>query len=172
MSLYKATVPQTTKMLENLGRWLDEAVALAEAKKFDPEVLLATRLAPDQYNLTQQIQAVCDAAKSMAARLAGKDVPSHPDTETTLPELRARIQMTLDFLGTLTEADFAGASDRMVPLPFLPIPDRALSAGDYLNELSLPNFYFHLVTAYAILRHCGVGLGKRTFIGSMNLQEL
>jgi uncharacterized protein len=169
MSLYQASVPQLKKMLNNLDKWLDAAVAHAAKKSFEPAVLLTARLAPDQYSLTRQIQACCDGAKFTAARLAGKEAPKHPDTETTLEELRARIRSTLEFLDTVTEADFAGAKERVITLPFM--PGKALTAADYLNEMALPNFYFHLTTAFAILRHNGVDVGKTAFIGSLNLRD-
>jgi hypothetical protein len=169
MSLYQASVPQLKKMLNNLDKWLDAAVAHATKKSFDPAVLLTARLAPDQYPLTRQIQSCCDGAKFTAARLAGKEAPKHPDTETTLDEIRARIRSTVEFLDTVTEADFADAKERMITLPFM--PGKALSAADYLNEMALPNFYFHLTTAYAILRHNGVDVGKIAFIGSLNLRD-
>jgi hypothetical protein len=169
MSLYQASVPQLKKMLNNLDKWLDAAVAHAAKKSFEPSVLLVARLAPDQYALTRQIQACCDGAKFTAARLAGKEAPKHPDTETTLDELRARIRSTLEFLDTITEADFADAKGRMIALPFM--PGKVLTAADYLNEMALPNFYFHMTTAYAILRHNGVDVGKIAFIGSLNFRD-
>jgi hypothetical protein len=169
MSLYQASVPQLKKMLNNLDKWLDAAVAHAAKKSFDPAVLLEARLAPDQYSLTRQIQACCDGAKFTAARLAGKEAPKHPDTETTLDELRARIRSVLEYLDTFTEADFAEAKERIIALPFM--PGKTLTSGDYLNEMALPNFYFHVTTAYAILRHNGVDVGKIAFIGSLNLRD-
>lgn len=169
MSLYQASVPQLKKMLNNLDKWLDAAVAHAAKKSFDPAVLLEARLAPDQYPLTRQIQACCDGAKFTAARLAGKEAPKHPDTETTLDELRARIRSVVEYLDTFTEADFAESKARKVALPFM--PGKVLSSGDYLNEMALPNFYFHVTTAFAILRHNGVDVGKMAFIGSLNVQD-
>ena len=178
MSLYQASVPQLKKMLNNLDKWLDAAVAHAAKKSFDPAVLLEARLAPDQYPLTRQIQACCDGAKFTAARLAGKEAPKHPDTETTLDELRARIRSVVEYLDTFTEADFEsprtgteaiGGKMNWVTLPFM--PGKKLSAGDYLNEMALPNFYFHATTAFAILRHNGVDIGKIAFLGSLNLQD-
>jgi uncharacterized protein len=169
MSLYEASVPQLKKMLTNLERWLGAAVEQAQKKSFDPNVLLGARLAPDQYALTQQIQAVCDNAKFAAARIAGKDPPKHPDTETTLEELHARIRTVKVYLDTFTPADFVNAEARTVVLPFL--GGKVLSTADYLTEMVLPNFYFHLVTAYSILRHNGVALGKMDFIGPLNVRE-
>lgn len=170
MSLYQASVPQFKKMLNALGKWLDIAVEHAAKKSYDPSVLLSSRLAPDQYSLTRQIQVICDGAKTTTARLAGKEPPKHPDTETTLEELRARIATVLTYLDTITEADFAEAKTRVIALPFM--PGKGLIAADYLNEMGLPNFYFHLTTAYAILRHNGVPLGKMEFIASLNLRDL
>lgn len=170
MSLYKASVPQLQKMVRQLEKWLDKATEHAKAKSFDPNVLMTARLAPDQYAFARQVQAACDAAKFAAARLAGKDPPKHPDTEQTFDELRARIQSVVAYLDTFTEADFAGAGERVIPLPFL--PGKGLAGGDYLNEMALPNFYFHATTAYAILRHNGVPLGKTDYIGSLNVRDL
>lgn len=169
MSLYEASIPQLKKMLNNADKWLDAAVAHAAKKSFDPAVLLTARLAPDQYPLTRQIQAFCDAAKFAAARLTGKEAPKHPDTETTLDELHARIRAVVAYLDTFTAEDFVGSKDRKVELSFM--PGKVLSAADYLNEMALPNFYFHATTAYAILRHNGVPVGKMDFIGSLNLQD-
>lgn len=165
MPLYEATVPQLSKMLKNLDRWLDKAVEHAKAKNFDPNTLLTARLAPDQYPLVKQIQAACDSAKSAGAHLAGKEPPKHPDTEQTLEEVKARIQTCLNFLETIKESDFVGAETRRVVLPFL--PGKYVLGADYLNEMALPNFYFHITTAYAILRHNGVNVGKLDFIGGL-----
>jgi hypothetical protein len=169
MSLYTASVPQLTKMLKSLESWLDKAAAHAKEKGFDPELYLGFRLAPDQYPLLKQIQAACDSAKFVAARLGGKEAPKHPDTEQTLSEIRARIQAVLTFLGTFGEADIAGNEDKLLELPFL--EGKVIRAEDYLTEFALPNFYFHVTTAYAILRHNGVSVGKRDFIGGMTVRD-
>jgi uncharacterized protein len=169
MSLYEASVPQFIKMLHNLEQWVDKAVAHATAKSFDPAVLLAARLAPDQYPLLRQIQVACDAAKFPTAYLSGKEAPRHPDTEQTLDEVRERIKKCLTFLGSVSAADFAGAEARKVQLPFL--PGKYVLGADYLYEMALPNFYFHVTTAYAILRHNGVDVGKRDFIGGMKVHD-
>ena len=170
MSLYESSVPQLKKMLANLDAWLAKGEAYAQKKAFDPNVLLGARLAPDQYPLTRQIQAACDAAKFAVARLSAKEAPKHPDTETTMAELHARIQSVIAFIGTVPAADFAGAETRKVPLSFM--PGKGLSGPDYLFEMALPNFYFHATTAYAILRHSGVDVGKMDFIGSINLLDV
>lgn len=168
MSLYAASVPQLTKMLGNIDRWLDKTVEHAAANQIEVDTLLTERLAPDQFPLVKQIQSACDAAKFAGARLADKQPPVHPDTETTVPELKARIQAVLTFLGTLTPADFEGAAKRPVTLGFA--PGMVIDGTNYFNELAVPNFYFHATTAYAILRHKGVNLGKTDYIGSLALR--
>jgi uncharacterized protein len=168
MSLYEACIPQSRKMLSNLGRWLDKGVEHAKTKHFDPNVLLAARLAPDQHSLVHQVQAACDQAKFAAARLTGKQAPSHPDTEQTMEQIQERIRTVVAHLESYTPDDFAQAADFKVVLPFL--EGKSLLGRDFWNEMASPNFYFHLVTAYAILRHNGVDLGKRDFIGSLRLE--
>lgn len=165
-----STVSQITKMLENLDRWLVTAEEYAKKKSFDPAVLLTARLAPDQYALTRQVQAACDGGKFIAARLSGKTAPSHPDTETTLEQLHARIRSVVEYLRTFTAADFEGAETRDIALPF--VQGKAMKGVDYLNEMALPNFYFHVSMAYAILRHNGVDLGKMHFLGSISMHDV
>jgi uncharacterized protein len=166
MTLY-ATIPQLIKMLQNVERWLDRGEVFAKEKSFDPAVLLASRLAPDQFPLLRQVQALCDVAKFTAARLTAKVPPKHPDTEQTIEELRERIRGTIDYLRGFKPEDFDGAEERAVELPLF--GGKRLLGRDYLTELQLPNFYFHVTTAYAILRHSGVGLGKTDYIGGLNL---
>lgn len=168
MNLYDATVPVFSKMLRNVEKWLDLAVAHAEQKELDPAVLLAARLAPDQFPLLRQIQVACDNAKLTSARLAGKEAPSHPDTETTLAEIRERIGKTLAYLETLAREDFVGAEERSISAHWM--EGKTMRGGDYLDWYALPNFYFHVSHAYAILRHNGVPLGKRDFIGHLPFQ--
>ena len=170
MNLYAAAVTQPKKMLVNLDNWLAAGIAHAEKKSFDPNVLMAARLAPDQYTLLRQVQAACDSAKFPAARLAGKQPPAHPDTEQTMVEARARIATCIAYLETFSESDFAGAETRRIALPFL--EGKAMPGSTYWNEMALPNFYFHVVTAYSILRHNGVELGKVAFIGGISLEDL
>jgi hypothetical protein len=165
MNLYDATIPVFTKLLRQVERWLDKAAAHAEQKKFDPEVLLGARLAPDQYNLLRQIQAACDQAKFTAAKLAGKEPPVHPDTEKTLPEIRARLRTVIEYLESFRREDFAGSVDR--PCSHSWMQGKSMRGGDYLDHLALPNLHFHLTTAYAILRHNGVELGKGDYLGSL-----
>ena len=169
MSLVFASVLESKKMLNNLAAWIDKGVAHAKAKSFEPNVLLGMRLAPDQYPLLRQIQSSCDNAKFMAARLSGKEGPKHPDTEQTVDEIRARIHTCVSHLETYKAGDFDGAETRVVTLPFL--EGKVISGSDYLMEMALPNFYFHVTTAYAILRHSGVPLGKMEYLGSMNVRD-
>lgn len=168
MDLYTQSVPQFAKTLRNLDAWLDAATANAAQRKFEPDVLAGQRLAPDQYALARQIQSACDTAKLTAARLTGKEAPSHPDTETTMAELRKRIADVVAWLETVRPDDFKGVEDRRVSLPFM--QGKSSSAEDYLVQFGIPNFYFHVVTAYAILRHNGVALGKIPFIGSLPMR--
>jgi hypothetical protein len=169
MSLYEFTVPQLKKMLTGIDRWLVAGEAHADKKKFDPAVLLASRLAPDQFQLLKQIQNSCDNAKFIVSRLTGKEPPNHPDTEETIAELRLRIQTVQQYLDTFRPADFEGAESRKITLSFF--GGKYLTGSDYLTEFAFPNFYFHVSMTYAILRHNGVDLGKQDFIGSLNLRE-
>ena len=164
MDIYDLTVPQLKRKLRNLDRWLGLAAAHPSADK-----LLTARLAPDQYNLTRQVQVAADNAKMMPGRLAGKQWPSHPDTETTYDQLRARLAAVVEFLDTFTREDFVGAEDRKIKLPWMK-DGQYLTALDYLNQFGLPNFYFHVVTAYEILRHEGLPMGKFEFLGQISIQ--
>jgi hypothetical protein len=162
-------IPQFAKMLRNLDHWLDKAAAHAKAKSFDVEVLVQARLAPDQYALVRQVQSACDSAKFVAAYLAGKQAPAHPDTEKTFAELRQRIQTCIAYLETLKESDFAGADERKVAPPWL--QGKWVRGDQYLTQAALPNFYFHITTAYAILRHNGVDVGKMDYIGNLPVRD-
>ncbi len=167
MTLYDF-VPQYSKMLKNIDRWLDKATEHAAAKKFDVETLVHARLAPDQYSLDKQIQSACDSAKFSVAYLTGKDAPVHPDTEKTIAELRARIQSCRAFLETVKPADFVGAETRKVSPKWM--QGKWVTGEHHLLQMALPNFYFHVTTAYAILRHNGVDVGKQDFIGGLPLE--
>lgn len=164
ISMYGITVPVFTRMLTNLLVLLDKAEANATERKFDTEVLVNARLAPDMYPLKAQIMIATDHVKGSVSRLAGKPVPSWPDTEATFAELRARIQKALDLLATVTAADLEGSEDRDVTLK-MGGKDVVINGLDYVQQRALPNFYFHVTTAYNILRHNGVPLSKRDFIG-------
>lgn len=158
-------VLEMKKLLRNLDACLDKAVAYAQTKKFDPNVLAQTRLAPDMFPLVRQVQSTCDQAKFAAARLAGKDPPSHPDTEQTIDDLKKRIATVIGYLDGFSAQDFAGVEDRVVARPHW--EGKSMTAINYFVEHAQPNFYFHLTTAYAILRHCGVDVGKRDYIGQL-----
>jgi hypothetical protein len=156
------------KLLHNIDGWLDKAVAHAAARKYDPAVLLQARLAPDMFPLVRQLQAVCDQAKYAAARTAGKEPPPQPDTEQTIDELRARLRTVIAYLDTFTAADFDGAETRRISLPRW--KGESLSALEYFVEHATPNVFFHATTAYAILRHNGVEVGKRDFLGALPMR--
>jgi hypothetical protein len=162
MNLYDATVPVFTKLLKNVDRWLDKAVAYADAKKFDPEILMSSRLAPDQYPFIRQIQSACDQAKYTVAKMTGKEAPSHPDTEKTIAECRQRVKTVIDYMATFKREAFVDCENRACSHTWM--GGKAMRAGDYLDHLALPNFHFHLTTAYSILRHNGVDLGKNDYL--------
>ncbi len=157
------------KTLRNLEQWMSKADAHAKAKSFEVDVLAHARLAPDAFDFTRQVQAGCDQAKYAAAYLAGKPPPSHPDTEQTFAELRQRIEKCLAFLESIPARDLAGAEERKVAPPWL--AGKWLRGDDYLVHVAVPNFFFHMTMAYAILRHNGVELGKMDYIGSLPTHE-
>ncbi len=163
--LYDATITQFSKMLGNLSVLFDKAIASAQARKFDPELLLQARLSPDQFALTRQVLIACDTAKLGASRLTGKPAPSHPDTESTIAELQGRIAETIAYLATFTPADLVGAEDRLISQPRW--EGKTLTGAQFAQQHMIPNFYFHVTTAYGILRHNGVDVGKRDYLGEM-----
>lgn len=163
--LYEITVPQFTKMLHNLNGILNKAALFAETKKIDMEVLLNARLAPDQFNLTRQIQISCDTAKLACSRLTGKEAPKHEDNEKTLPELKARIEDTIGYLNKFTVADFKDSETRHISQPRW--EGKYLLGTEFAIQHAIPNLYFHVCTAYAILRHNGVDIGKKDYLGQM-----
>lgn len=163
--IYEITVPQFTKMLKNLDTILEKTIPFAEAKKIEVDVLLNSRLAPDQFNFIRQVQIACDTAKLGVAKLTGKDAPVHDDKETTLPQLRTRIAETVAFLGTVTEKDFTGALERKINNPRW--GDKYLLGHEYVTQHTIPNIYFHITVAYEILRHNGVEIGKKDYLGAM-----
>jgi hypothetical protein len=162
MSLYPVFL-EIKKLLGTVPAWLDKAAEHAAAKEYDPNTLLQARLAPDMFPLVRQIQSACDQAKYAAGRPTGKDIPSHPDTEQTFDELRARVAAVRSYLEGFTARDFEGADERSITLPRW--EGRSMSGTVYFTEFALPNFFFHLTMAYAILRHNGVDLGKRDYLG-------
>ena len=170
MDIYDLTVPQLAHTLTNLDRWLSKAGEHAAAKGMAEDSLLGAKLAPDQYGLVRQVQVATDNAKLIPGRLAAKEWPGHPDTETSLAPLHARISSVKDYLGTFQPADFAGAHDRQIVLPWM-AKGQHLTAPDYVVQFALPNFYFHVVTAYSIMRHLGVSLGKMDYIGPIAIKQ-
>lgn len=168
---YDLTVVQFSKMLKNLSEILEKGKKFAETKKFDVEVLLNSRLAPDQFNLIRQVQIACDTAKLGAARLAGKadSAPKHEDNETTLDQLQQRISSVLKYLSSFTKEDFAAAETQKVTQPRW--KEKYLHGRDFVIEHAIPNIYFHVTTAYAILRHNGVDVGKKDYLGDMSFKS-
>jgi len=167
--LYEITVLQFGKMLKNLGNILNKADLYAQAKKIDVEVLLNFRLFPDQFNLIKQVQIACDTAKLGVSRLTGKEAPSHQDQEKTLEELQARIQSVLAYLGTFSDNDFQGAEERKVSQPRW--EGKYLMGKEFAIQHAIPNLYFHVTTAYSILRHNGVEIGKKDYLGEMPFKK-
>jgi len=165
MSTY-ASILEMKKMLTNMNGWLDKAVAFAGAKNFEADTMLTWRLAPDMFPFVRQVQSTCDSAKFAAARAAGKEAPSHPDTETSVAALKQRIATVVSYLETFSAKDFEGASDRMVSLPRW--EGKKMPATDYVTEHAQPNFFFHATSVYALLRHNGVDVGKRDFLGTLS----
>jgi uncharacterized protein len=163
LSMYQASVPVFLQLLGSHSKILQKAAAHAEARKIDPNALLSARLYPDMFPLTRQVQTAADHAKGAVARLAGADVPSFPDTEASFAELEARLQKTSDFIKTFKPEQIDGSEEREIVL-HMRAQSRTFTGQTYLLHFALPNFYFHMTTAYAILRHNGVEIGKRDFL--------
>lgn len=164
---YDLTVVQFSKMLQNLSTILKKGAVLAESKKIDVSVLLHARLAPDQFHLIRQVQIACDTAKLGVARLTGNtdSVPKHADDETTLADLQQRISDTVAYLASFTAADFSNAATQKITQPRW--EGKYLTGYEFLIQHVIPNLYFHITTAYAILRHNGVEVGKKDYLGAM-----
>ena len=164
ISMYQASVPRFARMLRNLSAILAKAQAHAEAKKLDPAALTSFRLFPDMFPLARQVQIACDQAKGAVSRLAGVEPPKHEDTEQTIADLQARIAKTLDYVESMKPAQIDGSEEREVVLK-LRAGELRLKGLEYLFSHAYPNFYFHVTTSYAMLRHNGVELGKKDFVG-------
>jgi hypothetical protein len=164
ISMYSASVPVFKNMLGNLSHFLDKAQAHAEAKKFDPLVLTDCRLAPDMLPFKRQVLIACDAAKNGLARLSGVEAPKFEDKESTLAELKERIRKTIDFLDSVPRASVDGCEDKDITVPVGREATRTMKGEAYLLNWALPNLFFHITTAYAILRHNGVELGKSDYL--------
>src|SRR6478609_6148873 len=171
-SMSQASLPIFEIGLNALSAVLDKAEAFAAAKKIDSAVLLNSRLAPDMFALTRQIQIACDLAKIGASRLAGVEAPRFEDNETTMEQVKARIAKTVAFLKTLDPKKIDAAADREITFPLGPTNKGQMKGDDYLNHFVLPNFYFHLTAAYAIVRNFGVDVGKRDFLGAIPLKRI
>lgn len=165
LSMYQITIPVFTRVLNNLAAILNKGAAHAEAKKIDPAVFINSRLAPDMFALARQVQIATDAIKGCVARLAGVEIPSFADTEASFPELLERIAKTQAFINSITEAQLEGSDSKTVTIKVRG-NDMEFKGLAYLNGFAVPNMYFHVTTAYAILRHNGVELGKADYLGS------
>ena len=165
--MYHEIFSQMKKQLGQVSKWLDAAEATAKEKSFDPSLFLGFRLSPDQFAFARQVQVACDMAKLAASRLTGKAAPTQADNEQTLDELRARIQSVVAYLDGFSAKDFEGAATATITQPRW--EGKTMTGADYFLEHAVPNFFFHLTTAYAILRHNGVAVGKRDFLGALSL---
>jgi uncharacterized protein len=166
LSMYAASIPTFVHGLKNLSAILDKAEKYAQEKKIDPSVLITARLYPDMFALSRQVQIACDIVKGGVARLAGGEVPSFPDTESTFAELQARIQKTIDFIESKSASQVNGSEERDINLT---VGGHVMkfTGQDYLLKFVIPNFYFHISVTYSILRHNGVGVGKMDFLGNI-----
>lgn len=165
ISMYQASAPRFISILSNLSAILDKAQAHADAKKIDPLVLTSDRLFPDMFAMARQVQIACDAAKGCVARLAGVEIPKHEDTEKTLAELKARIAKTVAFIESIKPAQLDGTEDKDIKFK-IGGHELAFKGMQFLLDFAIPNFYFHITTTYNILRHNGVEIGKRDFLGN------
>jgi len=166
VSMHQIAVPPILQVLASMSGVLDKAAAHCEARKIDPAVLVNFRLAPDMFPLSRQIQIMTDQAKGMAARLAGAEVPVYADAEASFADLKARIAKTIDFVKSFTPDRFEGSEDRDIVIK-AGGTELKFKGRQYLTGFVFPNFYFHATTAYDILRHCGVEIGKRDFLGAI-----
>ncbi len=169
-SMSQASLPVFEIGLNALSGVLDKAEAYAAAKKIDCAVLLRSRLSPDMFDLVRQVQVAADGAKNGSSRLAGVEAPRFEDNETTMDQLKARLAKTVAYLKTLDRKQIDASADREITFPLGPTKKGHMTGADYLNHFVLPNFYFHLTAAYAILRHCGVDIGKRDFLGAIPIE--
>jgi len=167
--LYDITILQFQKALQNLSEILAKTATQASAKQLDIEALLQARLAPDQFPLMRQLQIACDTAKLGASRVTGKEAPTHADTEKTVAELQSRIESVVAYLGTFSAADFNDVAERRVSQPRW--EGKYLTANEFAIQHMIPNFYFHATTAYAILRHNGIDVGKKDYLGALPFKE-
>jgi hypothetical protein len=163
--MYYQVVAQCAETLKNMEVWLDKAEQYAATKKFDVGVLMTSRLAPDMQGFIYQVQSACDYVKGAAAWLSGQIPPNHEDNEQTIAEVRARIRKTLAFVESVEPQQYADANERGVKIEWA--GGRSIRAEDYLMQITIPNVFFHITTAFAILRHNGVDIGKMDFLGAI-----
>jgi hypothetical protein len=169
-SMSSSSVPAFQIGLSALSGVLDKAAAFAAVRKIDPSLILQARLYPDMFPLVRQVQSATDAAKNGASRLAGVEYPRYDDNETTIDQLKDRLARTAAYLKTIDAKKIDGSGDREISFPLGPKHQGHMKGADYLTHFVLPNFYFHLTAAYAILRHCGVDIGKQDFLGAIPIK--
>ena len=167
LSMYQAGIPVAIRYLNNLSTLIDKAKAHCEARKIEPSVLVNFRLTPDMFPFSRQVQSTCDNAKFVFSRLTDKEAPSFPDTETTFAQLHERIAKTIAYLDTFKDSDFAGFAEKRVGSQRW--NGKTMAGPDYIVQYGIPNFYFHAATAYLILRHNGVDVGKLDFLGQLEM---
>ena len=167
--MYYPVVSQCAQSLRQIEAWLDKAEQIALDRHFDVAVLLNGRLAPDMKPFIYQVQSACDYVKAAAAWLSGQKPPKHEDKEQTVDELRARVRKTVEFVESVTEDEYQGAADRRVSLSWA--PGKVIAGESYLLQMTIPNVYFHIAMAYAVLRSGGVDVGKMDFLGAINLVD-
>jgi len=167
--IYEQTVPNFIKGLRNLLHFMGKGQAFADGKKVDMNVLMQSRLAPDMFPFFKQVQIACDTAKLGVSRLTGKDAPAHDDNQTGYAEMRNRIEQVISYLSTFSAKDFAGSESRQITTPRW--EGKWMTGEEFVMHHAIPNFYFHLTTAYAILRHNGVDIGKKDFLGEMPFKK-
>ena len=166
ISMYQTSAPRFVAILTNLSALLDKAQAHIDAKKIDPSAILGFRLYPDMLSMTRQVQIACDSAKGGVARLAGVEIPKHEDNETSIAELKARIAKTIAFIHTIKPEQIDGTEDKTIVMKLGP-NEVTFKGQQFLLNFATPNVYFHAVTAYNILRHNGIEVGKRDYLGAM-----
>jgi hypothetical protein len=166
ISMHSASAPVFVRMFSNLLQWLDKAEAHADARKFDSANYLGLRLAPDMLPFTRQVQIASDAAKGAMARLSGQEAPKWEDNEATMADVRARIQKTIDYVKSFSAGQIDGSEGREISIPRRTGDPLRFDGETYLKHYALPNFFFHVTTAYALLRHAGVAVGKNDYLGN------
>lgn len=166
--MYAAAIARCTQAVKDIEIYLDKAEEYARQKKFDVNVLMASRLAPDMAAFVYQVQSACDYLKGGAAWLSGQTPPKHEDTEQTIDEVRARIRKTVAFAESVSADQYANAGEQQIRVSWAPTPEKTIQGNDYLLQIVIPNVYFHVLMAYAVLRNNGVNVGKMDFLGEID----